>query len=131
MLGDQDRAWFDQQLDAVIAELPPLVKSLMEQVPLVVDDIPSAKQLRDVGLKHPDDLCGLYVGVSLDKKTFESKSDPTDTVYLYRAGIFREAAEPDGTVFDDRLRDAIRKTILHEYGHHHGMDEDELEELGY
>ena len=84
-----------------------------------------------MGLASPADLCGLYVGVSLDKKSFESSRDPTDTVYLFRAGIFHEAAEADGTVFDDRLRDEIRKTILHEYGHHHGMDEDELEELGY
>ncbi len=131
MIASEDRAWFDEQLEMVIAELPQLVKDLMEQVPLVVDDLPTAERCRELRLSSPDALCGLYVGVSLDRKTFESSRDPTDTVYLYRAGIFREAAEPDGTVFDDRLRDEIRKTILHEYGHHHGMDEDELEELGY
>lgn len=131
MVTSEDRAWFDEQLEAVLEELPKMVKDLLEQVPLVVDDLPTAQQCRDVGLASPYDLCGLYVGVSLDKKTFESSRDPTDTVYLFRGGIFHEAAEEDGTVFDDRLRDEIRKTILHEYGHHHGMDEDELERLGY
>jgi len=30
-----------------------------------------------------------------------------------------------------RLREEIRVTILHELAHHHGLDEDELRELGY
>lgn len=131
MMAEQDRAWFDEQLEAVLEELPPLVKNLMDEVPLVVEDYPSAKQLRSLGLSRPEELQGLYVGVSIDKKSFEAPQNTTDTVYLYRLGNFNRASEEDGTVFLDRLRDEIRKTILHEYGHHHGMDEDELEELGY
>ena len=29
------------------------------------------------------------------------------------------------------LREQIRVTLLHELGHHHGLDEDDLEALGY
>jgi predicted Zn-dependent protease with MMP-like domain len=31
----------------------------------------------------------------------------------------------------DELREEIRITVLHEIGHHFGMDEDRLDELGY
>ena len=126
-----DRAWFDEHLEIVLDELPQMVKDLIEQVPLVVDDYPSKGLCEKLKLAHREELCGLYVGRSLDVKSVEDAGNPTDTVYLYREGIFAAAAEDDGTVFDDRLRDEIRKTILHEYGHHHGMDEDELENLGY
>jgi len=27
--------------------------------------------------------------------------------------------------------DQVRKTVLHEIGHHFGLDEDDLDELGY
>jgi predicted Zn-dependent protease with MMP-like domain len=127
----RDRAFFDEQLEQVLEDLPPLVKQLMDEVPLVVEDYPSARLCRDLKLTHRDELCGLYVGRSLDRKTVEASGELGDTVYLYRAGIFAEAADDRGTIELSRLREEIRLTILHEYGHHHGMDEDELRELGY
>ena len=32
---------------------------------------------------------------------------------------------------EDELVDQVRKTVLHEIGHHFGMDEDDLDKLGY
>jgi predicted Zn-dependent protease with MMP-like domain len=126
-----DRAWFDEQLDHVMEKLPSLVKDLINDVPMIVDDYPSPGICKRVGITYREELCGLYVGRSLDKKTVEASGELADCVYLFREGIFQEAADDDGVVHDDRLREEIRKTILHEYGHHHGMDEDELERLGY
>jgi predicted Zn-dependent protease with MMP-like domain len=37
----------------------------------------------------------------------------------------------DGGESDDELRRQIRITILHEYGHHFGLDEETLGGLGY
>jgi predicted Zn-dependent protease with MMP-like domain len=127
----QERAWFDEQLEIVIDELPPLVQELIQDVPMIVDDHPSRGLCEKLKLDYRDDLCGLYVGRSLDEQTVMASGDHPNTVYLFREGILSEAAEDDGTVFDDRLREEIRLTILHEYGHHHGMDEDELREKGY
>jgi predicted Zn-dependent protease with MMP-like domain len=41
------------------------------------------------------------------------------------------ATDQDGRVNEAELRRQIRITVLHELGHHHGLDEDELERLGY
>lgn len=131
MLSEQERAWFDEQLDLVVDQLPQVVKDLMEQVPMVVDDRPTPARLRELGIRAPEELQGLYVGVSLDKKSFDDHRPQQDIVYLFREGIMFVSSEENGTIPLSRLREEIRKTILHEYGHHHGMDEDELEELGY
>ena len=44
---------------------------------------------------------------------------------------FRADFEPIGSGGDDAIAEQIRVTILHEFGHHFGLDEDRLGELGY
>jgi predicted Zn-dependent protease with MMP-like domain len=131
MLPPEERDFFEEHLQTVLAELPPLVKDLIRQIPLIVDDYPSKGLAKKLNLAHRGDLCGLYVGVSLDRKSVEHAGNPSDTVYLFRDGILNAAADDHGDVTPERLRDEIRRTILHEYGHHHGLDEEELEDLGY
>jgi predicted Zn-dependent protease with MMP-like domain len=36
-----------------------------------------------------------------------------------------------GRIRKGRLREEIRITLLHELGHQHGLDEDQLRQLGY
>jgi predicted Zn-dependent protease with MMP-like domain len=131
VLSPQDRAYFDEQLELVLAELPPLVKQLMDEVPMIVEDSPSHRLCKQLQLADPGELCGLYIGRSIDKTSSNTGVDLPDRVFLFREGILNSAFEENGTIPLPRLRDEIRLTILHEYGHHHGMDEDELRELGY
>ena len=49
-------------------------------------------------------------------------------IHIYRLGIVREAGGWSNT---DEIREQIRITILHEVGHEMGLDEDDLDELGY
>ena len=56
--------------------------------------------------RHPAGIMGIY--------------DPTGG--MKRIVIFR-AANP--------TREEVRRTVLHEIGHHFGMDEDYIRELGY
>jgi predicted Zn-dependent protease with MMP-like domain len=56
--------------------------------------------------RHPDGLMGIY--------------DPVGGID--RIVIFRDA-NPDA--------EEVRRTVLHEVGHHFGMTEDDLERLGY
>jgi predicted Zn-dependent protease with MMP-like domain len=130
-LSPRDRERFDQQLEQVLAELPPMVHELLEQVPLLVEDHPSQKILYDLGISSPDELCGLYTGVPLIDRSVDHSGLLPDCVTIYRAGLLRLATGPGGRISPRELRRQIRITILHELGHYHGFDEDELEELGY
>jgi predicted Zn-dependent protease with MMP-like domain len=44
--------------------------------------------------------------------------------------IFQESIEQVSNS-ENELIAQVRKTVLHEIGHHFGMDEDDLEKLGY
>lgn len=130
-MNQSTRENFDRQLEAVLAELPQQVHDLLERIPLIVEDYPSERMLHDVGLKHRSDLCGLYRGRNILQRSIDDSGIPSDVVYLFRLGLMREAESIAGKPSNSELREQIRITILHELGHHHGLDEDDLDELGY
>ncbi len=124
------RAYFDEQLEAVLAKMPPMVHDLLDRVPLYVEDYPSEAEMRRVGVRRREHLCGLYTGIPLTFRNVEQSGVLSDVVRLYREGILRLASRPGG-IDQDALREQIRITLLHELGHHHGLTETDLEELGY
>ena len=111
--------------------MPPQIHELLQRVPLHVEDYPPEEVLRERGVEYIDDLCGLYTGIPLTQRSIEHSGVLPDVVTIYREGILSAAADRQGRIRNDRLREQIRITILHELGHHHGMTEDDLRELGY
>ena len=124
------REKFDRELDRVMSELPPLVTQLLDQVPLVVDDHPSPHILHKLGLTDRRELCGLYQGIPLTKRSVEQSGVPSDTIHIYREGILHLASSHSPHSLAE-LRRQIRITILHEVGHHFGLEESDLEDVGY
>jgi len=129
-MDDMLRAYFDEQLEAVLATMPPMVHELLDRVPLYVEDYPSAAEMRRVGVRHRELLCGLYTGIPLNFRTVDQSGVLSDVVRLYREGILRLASGAEG-IDQKTLREKIRIVLLHELGHHHGLTESDLEELGY
>jgi predicted Zn-dependent protease with MMP-like domain len=131
VVTDEERDRFDSVLEALIPRLPLRVRRVMEEVPVIVEDMPDAATLKKMRIRHPSGLLGLYHGVSIDRRNFEDPPRLGDVIYLYRLGLLTVARLRNGALDVERLDVEIRKTILHEIGHHHGLDEDDLEELGY
>ena len=125
------RAYFDQQLESVLAQMPDRVHELLEEVTMYVEDHPSPEVLRRTGVRRRHNLCGLYTGIPLTLKQIEASGVLSDAIYLYREGILSLAGNDSGEIREDELRRQIRITILHELGHYHGLNERELRELGY
>jgi predicted Zn-dependent protease with MMP-like domain len=74
----------------------------------------------------PEDVLGLYLGVPWGEKGPELAPVPLpDRVLIFRDNL----CEMCGSV--DELIDEIRVTVLHEIGHHFGLDEDHLADLGF
>jgi predicted Zn-dependent protease with MMP-like domain len=124
------RELFDEHLEVVLEELPQQVKDLMDDVPLVVEDYPSVNVMQRMRIRHRSDLCGLYTGIPLIHRSVDQSGVPSDVIHIYREGILRQARRR-GEIGPEKLRQQIRLTILHEYGHHHGLTERELRDLGY
>ena len=125
------RDLFDQHLEEVLVKLPQSVHDLLTEVPLHVEDYPSQDVLSALGLPEDANLCGVYNGIPLDQRVIDDRPALPDVVTIYREGIIRLAASHTDTLSSEELRRQIRITLLHELGHHHGMSESDLEELGY
>lgn len=132
-----ERERFDRLLESVLETLPDELHRLLDEAPLVVEDTPSAELLRAMGLPEADDLCGLHEGLSRTERSVDHPTLP-DVITLFRRGIVDLAGgwEPvtsEGQIMggESAVREEIRITLLHEIGHHFGLDEDDLERLGY
>ncbi len=125
------RQLFDEQVELVLAELPKVVLDFMKDVPLVVEDYPSREVMQKMRIRHPAHLYGLYTGIPLIKRSVDNWGVPSDVVNIYRLGILSKSRARDGGFDRAELRNQIRRTILHEYGHHVGLTERDLRELGY
>jgi predicted Zn-dependent protease with MMP-like domain len=135
MLGPLRRELFDSILDAQVAALPAHLHALLEEVPLIVEDEPSRALLEslDMDPRH-DDLCGLHEGRPITHRSVEDSPLVPDQMMLFRGPILRLAGytganPPDAAL--TQLKRQVHITLLHEIGHHFGLDEDDLEALGY
>jgi predicted Zn-dependent protease with MMP-like domain len=130
-MNSELRQLFDEQVEIVLAELPQEVHDFMKDVPLVVEDYPSREVMRKMRIRHPAHLYGLYTGIPLIKRSVSDWGVPSDVVNIYRLGILSKSRARDGGFDTVELREQIRRTILHEYGHHVGLTERDLRERGY
>lgn len=129
------RGLFDDLLDRIIQQLPEALRALLEEVPLIVEDEPSPRLLADLGMALGGvNLCGLHSGISLTQRSVETLARLPDRMMLFRGPIMRVvgfASVAPGRRRQPDLRRQIRITLLHEIGHHFGLDEDDLAKLGY
>lgn len=114
------REEFEELVARALDGLPGAFAELLDNVAVVVEEEPTREELEEVGLDPEiDDLFGLYQGVPLtERDTFYSAMP--DRVVIYRGPILRAC--------DDRRQVVreIRDTVVHELGHHFGMEEDQM-----
>lgn len=133
-MREAERERFDALLEAVLEALPPALHALLEEVPLIVLDEPTADLLRDLGVPrehwHEEAglLCGLHSGLSTLEQSVETSAELPEQIHIFRRGILRAAG---GWRRPEAIEEEIRVTVLHEIGHHFGLDEDDLDRLGY
>lgn len=106
---------FEAVVDATLENLPGWVVEKVDNLVVVVEEEPSP----ELG-----DVLGVYEGVSL------SERDDYFGMMPDRIVIFRQSHLAMG-LGDSELRAEIRKTVLHEMGHHLGIDDARLAELGW
>jgi len=135
VISRAQRDRFDHLLDGEVAALPESIFVLLDEVPLVVDDEPSAELLASLGMTPGEDgLCGLHDAVPLTEQSVEHSFEMPGQIMLFRGPIQRLAADicdESGGRYSRELRRQIHITLLHEIGHHFGLDEADLERLGY
>ncbi len=116
---------FARIVQEAIDELPEQFSSAVEDVSIEVLDQPTAGHLARLGWKTGGLLLGLYTGVPRTRRSVEDSGRLPDVIYLFQHSIESVCSSAD------ELIEQTRVTLLHEIGHYFGMDEEDLETLGY
>ena len=115
-----------KEVSRVVDRLPRRFREQLRNVEFVVEERPSPALLRAEGLDpRCDTLYGIYQGVPLPERSTLDLPLLPDKITIFAEPLLRDFPDPD------ELREEIRLTVLHEIAHYFGMDEDEVEKLGY
>jgi predicted Zn-dependent protease with MMP-like domain len=121
-----NRAEFETVVAEALDELPPQYGEKLENVAVVVEDEAGDELMRQLGLRpRRDTLFGLYQGVPLDERGFAFGNALPDRITLFYLPLRRAGRTPDG------IRREIRRTLIHEIGHHFGLDDPTMRKDGY
>ncbi|HWR85365.1 MAG TPA: metallopeptidase family protein [Rhodoglobus sp.] len=71
------------------------------------------------------DLLGLYDGIALTERDRYGFGELPDRIVLYREPLIAHSEDLED------LKDQIHITLVHEIAHFHGIDDDQLHELGW
>lgn len=116
---------FYELVERALEGLPEQFAQFLEEVPVEVCDRSTAKFRKGVGMGDNGLLLGLYRGRPLTTRSVEQSGNVPDVIYIFQHDIELVSAN------ELELVEQVRKTVLHEIGHHFGLDEDDLEKLGY
>ncbi len=112
---------FEKLVQQAISDLPLPYAKLMESIAVVVEEEPPEEVLRDLELDGEDDLLGLYQGQSLAADSFfRPGGEAPPRISIYRGPILRCCESPEEVVQE------VYDTVVHELGHHVGLDDDEM-----
>jgi predicted Zn-dependent protease with MMP-like domain len=70
-------------------------------------------------------LLGLYQGVPLTSRTSHYAGVLPDRITIYRQAICSLCHS------EAEVADQVRRTVIHEIGHHFGISDERLDELGW
>lgn len=107
------RGRFEELVAAALDSIPPELGSVMENVAVVVDDEAESR-----------DLFGLYQGIPLTARARYAGAAP-DRITIYQDTITKYCHS------DAEIVAQVRQTVIHEVGHHFGIDDRRLRELGW
>ncbi len=112
-----DSAEFERIVANALDSLPERFLPYLVQVSVIVRDYPTPEQEASAG----DGLLGLYEGVPRTERG-EGERDMLDRVFVFKRE--HEIEFPDPAV----LADQVRRTVVHEIGHHFGLGEEDMGE---
>jgi predicted Zn-dependent protease with MMP-like domain len=106
---------FEELVGDALDAIPPELLRLLDNVVIQVAD------------EDPDEpsLLGVYNGTALTDRLSDYTFVLPDTITVYRRPILAMCDD------EDEVADEVAITVVHELGHHFGIDEERLHDLGW
>jgi predicted Zn-dependent protease with MMP-like domain len=121
-----DREPFLELVREALDSLPWKFRRHIENVAVVVED-DSPEEYRPKGL-----LMGMFQGTPRTAESFFNISAGPNRIVLYQKNIEAHAehvAAKAGRPVEDIIREDVRLTVVHEFGHYFGLDEEALRDV--
>ena len=118
-----DRERFEELVAEAVVSLPEEFQLKLENIDVIVEELPSAVQLAEVGLRRGETLLGLYQGVPLTRRSRNYGLVVPDKITIFRKPI---QARCRG---DSEIRREVGRVVRHEIAHHFGISDARLSEL--
>ncbi|MBA2564148.1 MAG: metallopeptidase family protein [Gemmatimonadetes bacterium] len=119
------RPRFEDLVARALDDLPPDVLAAMDNVEVTIEEEPSREVREEFELEDDETLFGVYRGTPLIDRGYANEPLLPDRIIIYQG--------PLEDSFDrvEDLVEEIRRTVIHEVAHYIGMDEEEIDDLGY
>ncbi len=106
------------------ALLPEEFRSCLDEVPVVVEDLPSEPILTDETPPLDPELLGLFVGTARTERSFAAAGvEPPPRILLFQRNLERFARD------EAELKREIARTLHHELAHYLGFAEEDMADL--
>ena len=113
---------FARLAEAAFAALPAGFRAAAGEVVFRIDDFADEETLALFDMEDPFDLTGLYHGVDIGSRDSMGPAAEPSRIFLYRRPILDEWCERG----DVGLSEIISHVLIHEIGHHFGLDDDQI-----
>ncbi len=118
-----ERQEFEDLVGRAVESLPLEFQRKLENVDIVVEEWPTALQLREARIRRPGQLLGLYQGVPRTRRGRGYGLVLPDKISIFQRPI--EAQCRLGQEIEAKIREVVR----HEIAHHFGLDEETLRKI--
>ncbi|MGW7533679.1 metallopeptidase family protein [Amycolatopsis sp. NPDC054798] len=112
---EMSQARFEELVADALDQVPAEFAAAMDNVVVLVEDFN----------EEAPDILGLYHGIALTERTSHYSGALPDRISIYREPIL------DICDTEDDVVEEVLITVMHELGHHFGIDDERLHELGW
>ena len=117
-------AEFKVEVESALTALPSDERRALRSVPVEIQDLPDTSDLLAVKPPLSPSILGLFRGPSEDEDCTPADGPRCRTIVLYRKNLLRFARDRR------ELSQEVKVTLLHELGHLHGLDDEQLRARG-
>lgn len=111
------RAQFEHLVARALDDLPQQFAKRLKNIAVIVEARPSDDVARELG----PDILGLYQGASEMEQSPMAPYELPEVIVIYQHNI--EAV----CITDEEILEEVRKTVIHEVGHHFGLSDEQME----
>ena len=119
-----DSRRFEWLVAQAIENLPDEFQERLENIDIVVADLPSREQLESLGGRRGETLLGLYEGIPLTRRSHGYGLVMPDKVTIFQRPI-ESMCKNDAQIITE-----VQRVVRHEIAHHFGISDDRLRQLG-